>query len=288
MARIASLHVYPVKSCRGIDVDSARIVATGLEWDRRWMIVVPPDQFVTQRSHPRLATISVALSGGELRLSAAGHAPLSLDAAHGGDARPVRIWRDAASGIDAGDEAADWLSSVLDDRLRLVRFDFDQPRFANPRYAGDAPRPVTFTDGYPVLMISNESLAELNRRLPARIPMARFRPNVVIEGVAAHAEDAMRQFRAGPVVLQGVKLCTRCPVTTTDQVTGARDPQQEPLRTLAKYRHDYTLKGLTFGQNCTVVAGVGERIAVGGELSIDNCQASHSPQDATALPLNRS
>ena len=127
---------------------------------------------------------------------------------------------------------------------------------------------MSFADGYPVLMISRESLADLNRRLPVAIPMERFRPNVVIEGVAAHAEDAMARFRFGPVVLRGVKHCTRCAITTTDQHTGARDPHQEPLRTLKTYRNDRALKGVAFGQNCVIDAGVGERLAVGAELTI--------------------
>ena len=128
---------------------------------------------------------------------------------------------------------------------------------------------MSFADGYPVLMISRESLVDLNRRLPGAIPMERFRPNVVIEGVAAYAEDAMARFRFGPVVLRGVKHCTRCAIPTTDQRTGARDPDQEPLRTLKTYRNDRVLKGVTFGQNCVIDAGVGERLAVGAELTID-------------------
>jgi uncharacterized protein len=273
MPRIASLHVYPVKSCRGIDVDSVLMTPTGPEWDRRWMIVTAGNQFITQRSHPKLATISVAVSAGELRLSAEGRAPLTIDVDHAGSSRRVTIWNDECLGIDAGDEAAAWLSDVLGDRLRLVRLDPALPRLANPKYAGSTPQPVTFTDGYPILMISNESLSDLNRRVTEPIPMARFRPNIVIEGVAAYAEDAMALFRFGPIVLRGVKLCTRCSVTTTDQVTGVRDAHQEPLRALGKYRHDYVLKGLTFGQNCTVEAGVGERLRAGAPFSIDPCQA---------------
>jgi uncharacterized protein YcbX len=272
MARIASLHVYPVKSCRGIDVDQALVTPTGLEWDRRWMIVRPGGRFVTQREYPRLAIISVALRNRCLTLSADGHDPLVVDAAHGGPAQPVRIWDDYCKAIDAGDEAAAWLKRVLTDDLRLVRIDEREPRLADPKYVGRQPQPVTFTDGFPVLMISNESLADLNRRLPEPIPMARFRPNVVIEGVAAYAEDQMALFRLGPVVLRGVKLCTRCSVTTTDQRSGARDPHQQPLRTLGKYRHDYELKGVTFGQNCTLHAGLGERLAVGATLAIEPYQ----------------
>lgn len=269
MAHIASLHIYPVKSCRGIDVDSTLMTPTGPEWDRRWMIVTAADQFITQRSHPQLATITVGFGDGKLRLSTEGQAPLVVDFDHAGESRRVTIWNDECLGIDAGDEAAAWFSRRLDDSLRLVRIDPVRPRLANPIYVGSEPQPVNFTDGYPILMISNESLAELNRRLPEPLPMARFRPNLVIEGVVAHAEDAMTLFRSDSIVLRGVKLCTRCPVTTTDQLTGARDPHQQPLRALGKYRHDYTLKGVTFGQNCTVVAGVGKRLRVGAEFSIE-------------------
>ena len=272
MARIASLHIYPVKSCRGIDVREALITPTGLEWDRRWMIVDAMDRFITQREVPKLATITVTVGNGHLTLSANGYAPLAVDIAHGGPARQVRIWDDTCTGIDAGDQAAAWLRQVLANDLRLVRMDERAPRLANPKYVGTKPQPVTFTDGHQVLMISNESLAELNMRLPEPIPMARFRPNVVIEGVAAHAEDEMALFRLGPVVLRGVKHCTRCSVTTTDQLSGARDPHQQPLRALGKYRHDYQLKGVTFGQNCTLHAGIGERLAVGATLTIEPYQ----------------
>jgi uncharacterized protein len=267
MARVASLHVYPVKSCRGIDVDSFLLTETGPEWDRRWMIVTPAGMFITQRSHPAMATIAVAIEGGVLRLSAAGRAPLEVPVDHDGNSWPVVVWKSACLGIDAGDAAAAWLSEVIGESLRLVRQDPAQPRHANTQYAPES-TPVSFADAYPILMISRASLEELNRRLPAPIPMTRFRPNVVIDGVAAHAEDAMTRFRAGPVVLRGIKHCDRCPITTTDQVTGVRDLHQQPLRTLATYRHDYVLKGVTFGQNCVVEAGVGERLAVGAPLTI--------------------
>jgi len=269
MARIASLHIYPVKSCRGIDLAKARMTPTGLEWDRRWMIVDAKHRFVTQREHPRLAAITTTIADGRLELSAEGHSTLIVDARAGGSARPVKIWKDNCSGLDAGDEAAAWLSRVLGTSFRLLRFDEQVPRLADPHYAGTKPQPVTFTDGFPVLLLSRESLAELNRRLPAPIPMNRFRPNVVIEGVAAHAEDAMANFRSGAIVLRGVKHCTRCATTTTDQQNGSRNPRQEPLRTLKTYRHDRQLHGVAFGQNCVVAEGVGEMLAVGAPLSIE-------------------
>ena len=272
MGRIASLHVYPVKSCRGIDVLDALVTPTGFEWDRRWMILAARNKFVTQRTHPKLATITVAIGGGRLNLSADGHGSLAVDPEQLGESRRTRVWDDDCNGIDAGEQAAAWLSGVLAEPMRLVRVDPGVPRSANPKYAGSVPQPLSFADGYPVLMISRESLAYLNRRLPAPIPMGRFRPNVVIEGVAEYAEDAMALFDFGKVVLRGVKHCTRCVVTTTDQRTGARDRNQEPLRTLNKYRHDRVLRGVAFGQNCTLHAGVGERLAVGAALSIEPYQ----------------
>jgi hypothetical protein len=269
MARIASLHFYPVKSCRGIDVDAFRISETGPEWDRRWMIVKSADgRFITQRSHPAMARIGTAVGGGSLRLTGDDIEALVLPLDHGGESRRVVVWNDECLGVDAGDTAADWLAAVLGEPLRLVRIDLSLPRLADSEYASPGRHLVSFSDGYPVLMISRESLADLNRRLPNAIPMGRFRPNVVIEGVAAHAEDAMARFRFGPVVLRGVKHCTRCAIPTTDQQTGARDPDQEPLRTLQKYRNDRALEGVTFGQNCVIDAGVGERLAVGTELTI--------------------
>jgi len=269
MARIASLHIYPIKSCRGVDLESARVTATGLEWDRRWMVIDGRNRFVTQRTHPRLATIMTSVGDGRLRLSAASHPPLAIDVRSEGAVRRVQIWRDHCSGIDAGDAAARWLSRVLGDALRLVRIDERVARLADPRYAGPDPQPVSFTDGYPVLVISRASLAELNRRLPAPLPMNRFRPNVVIDGVTAHAEDAMALFRSGAVVLRGVKLCTRCVTTTTDQQHGTRDAGAEPLATLKTYRYDRTLRGVTFGQNCIVAAGIGASISAGDEIMLD-------------------
>lgn len=267
--RIASLHVYPVKSCRGIDVDSALVTGTGFEWDRRWMIVDANDRFITQRSHPKLATIATTIVGGELWLSATGRETLVVPGNHGGGRRAVAVWNDRPQGIDAGDEAAAWLTEHMGEPLRLVRTDPAAPRHASPQWAGATPAPVSFADAFPMLMISRASLEELNRRLPSPIPMNRFRPNVVIEGVAAHAEDAMTVFRFGAVALRGVKLCTRCSTTTTDQQTGARHPDQEPLRTLRTYRNDRALKGVTFGQNCVIHAGVGERLHTGAALTIE-------------------
>jgi uncharacterized protein YcbX len=269
MARIASLHIYPVKSCRGIDLERARVTGSGLEWDRRWMILDGEGRFVTQATNPRLATVTTGIADGTLRLSVDGHRVLHVDPRANGPVHRVQVWKDACSGIDAGDEAAAWLSRALGgDRLRLVRIDERVPRLASPKNAGST-SPLNFADAYPVLLLSRESLAELNRRLPAPVPMNRFRPNVVIEGVATQAEDEFAEFRAGSVVLRGMKRCVRCVITTTDQRDGSRDPRQEPLRTLKTYRHERQLHGVTFGQYCVVAGGVGEMLAVGAPLAVE-------------------
>lgn len=267
MAHIASLHVYPVKSCRGIDLQRSRVTATGLEWDRRWMIVDGAGRFVTQRENARLAAIATAI-GGSLRLTADGLPALIVDPEHGGPERPVRIWSETVTGVDAGKEASDWLLAALGTPLHLVRVVASKLRDADSMYAGPGRHPVTFTDGYPILMISRASLEDLNRRLPSPLPMNRFRPNIVIEDVPAYAEDARTEFRFGAVTLRGVKHCTRCSITTTDQETCARDADQEPLRTLKTYRYDRALRGVVFGQNCVISAGVGGELSVGAELMI--------------------
>ena len=269
MSRIASLHIYPVKSCRGIDLATARVTPTGLEWDRRWMLVDRKGTFVTQRTHPLLTTITTAIVDDRLELSAVGHPTILVDPRASGTARSVKVWSDHCSGIDAGEEVAAWLGRVLGDVFRLLQVDEQVTRLADPRYAGEDLHPVTFTDGFPVLLTSLESLADLNHRLPAPIPMNRFRPNVVIEGVDAYAEDAMAAFRSGQVLLRGVKHCTRCINTTTDQFNGARDESQEPLKTLRSYRYDKVLRGVAFGQNCVVAEGVGAMLSVGAPLTLD-------------------
>ena len=267
MATIASLHVYPVKSCRGIDVASARVADTGLEWDRRWMLIDGKETFISQRSHPLLATIGTAIDHGVLGLSAPGRTAFRLRKDAGGQRRRVRIWKDHCSAIDEGDEVAGWFSGVLGDDVRLVRFDDLGRRLADPEFAGPD-RPVAFSDGYPLLLISNASLADLNTRLPDPVPMERFRPNIVIGDVPAYAEDAARDFSSGPVRMQAAKPCIRCVTTTTDQHTGARDPDGEPLRTLRSYRYDAALRGIAFGQNCVVTAGVGAELRVGAGLTL--------------------
>jgi uncharacterized protein YcbX len=188
-----------------------------------------------------------------------------------GDAIEVEVWRHQGRGIDAGDAAALWLSAWLGMAVRLVRFDRSTPRACNVEYAGDSGAHTLFADGYPVLVIGAASLDDLNARLVARgssaLPMNRFRPNVVLEGLPAYAEDHLDTITIGAVTLRCVKPCTRCTVTTTDQ--DSIEVGLEPLRTLGEYRMDAGLDGVTFGMNAVVIAGAGEAIARGDPARVD-------------------
>jgi uncharacterized protein YcbX len=226
--------------------------------DREWMVVDGDGRFVSQRDLPALALVAPSVHAGGLRLDAPGRAPLVIDAARvAGDARDVQVWRSHVRGHDAGDDAARWLSAHLGRDVRLVRFDRSKPRRCNPDFVGRSGAHTLFADGYPVLVIGSASLADLNARLAARghaaLPMDRFRPNVVVDGLAPYDEDHVDTLTAGDVVLRMVKGCTRCQVTTIDQASAT--PGIEPLPTLATYRHDARLAGVTFGMNAIVERG---------------------------------
>jgi uncharacterized protein YcbX len=266
-ARITSLNVFPVKSCRGIPLQAAPLAETGLADDRHWMLVRPSGRFVTQRELPRMALIGTAVTRTGLVLSAPGKAALPVPRSAAGDTRAVTVWKFSGRGVDCGDMAAEWCSNFLDTPLRLVEFDVDTPRECNREWTG-ATRAITeFSDGYPILVISRASLDDLNSRLQVPLPTERFRPNVVIDGVAAYDEDRIHELRAGEITLRIVKPCTRCSITTTDQQAGAVDGI-EPLATLKKYRFDRGLGGVCFGQNAIIVSGIGAQLAVGQEFEV--------------------
>jgi uncharacterized protein YcbX len=272
-ARIAALHLYPLKGARGLALDGARAEVTGLAAagiaDRQWMAVDPAGRFITQRETPQLALIVPAQVDGTLVLRGRDGTALSLDPARTPAAsRDVVVWRDAVRGHDEGDDAARWLTRQLGHEARLMRFDRSRTRSCNPDYVGDSSAHTLFADGYPLLVIGSASLAHLNERLArkgaAALPMNRFRPNVVIDGLAPHEEDRIEALSIGVATLRPVKPCTRCRVTTTDQETALVG--REPLRTLAEYRYDAKLSGVTFGMNAIVTAagtiGVGDEVVV--------------------------
>ncbi|MBX3619449.1 MAG: MOSC N-terminal beta barrel domain-containing protein [Rhizobacter sp.] len=267
---VASLHVHPVKSCAGVSVREWLLIETGLEFDRAWMVVDAHGRFVTQRELPRMALVTPTLKQSEVVLRAPGM--LALHLAMDAVEAPVRVtvWNDEVAAYDMGDLAAQWFTDFLGQPLRLVRFDPAQKRLSSRQWTGDLEAENAFSDGYPVLVTSEASLADLNQRLAARgaepVTMARFRPNLVLAGLDAYAEDHLDEIAfdtpEGRVRLKLVKPCARCPIPNVDPSTG--EPGHEPGDTLGTYRADARLDGaVTFGMNAVIVQGVECGLRVG-------------------------
>lgn len=262
--RLTGLHVYPIKAAGGLAPTEWDVDAFGLRYDRRWMVVDTGGVMLSQRDHPRLALVRPSLGEGEetLRVEAPGMRPVELPL------RPattvgleVAIWDDRCAAIWCGERAAAWFSELLERDCSLVYMPDSTIRPADPAYAPGSYR-VSFADGFAFLLASEESLAELNRRLQTPLPMNRFRPNLVIAGGEPFGEDRLTEFQMGGVRFRVVKPCDRCVVTTTDQATGDRGV--EPLRTLATFRRRDGK--VYFGQN-VIHDGAG-RLRVGDRLRV--------------------
>lgn len=242
--RLSALYVYPLKSAAAQALDAAELQPRGLAHDRRWMVVDAQGEFITGREEPRLVLVRVQPQADGLLLSAPGMADLL--------ARPasrrehVTVWRDRVDACAVADDAQAWISRFLGRDCRLVFMDVAAQRPLDPAYAvaGDE---VSFADAFPLLLISEASLAGLNARLDAPVPMLRFRPNLVVSGTETHAEDGWKRICIGDIEFEISKPCVRCGFTTVVPETGTLDPRGEPLRTLAAYRR--AAKGVTFGQN---------------------------------------
>jgi uncharacterized protein YcbX len=263
---VQELNVYPLKSARGIPQARVRLCQRGFEWDRHWMVVREDGTFLTQRTHPSLARVTTDLTADGLLLATEGAAPLTLPFAPSGVGRPVRIWKDACEGLDQGNEAAAWISAVVGEPVRIVRTAATPDRKANPEYAGPHRSPIAFPDAFPVLICNRASLEDLNGRLPQALPMERFRPNLVLQGLPPFAEDRIASLAIGPVTLALVKPCTRCIIPSTDQRTGLRGPDPTPV--LRTFRFDRKLLGVTFGENAVICGGVGELLERGMECRV--------------------
>lgn len=231
---ISELWLYPIKSCRGISLERATVGPRGIVHDREWMIVEPDGTFLTQREYPQLAVITPSFQDDQLQLSAPGVEPITVPLQGGGTEIEVIIWRDRCAAIDQGDVVAQWLNAFLGVDCRLVRMADDWVRPVDPAYAQPADR-VGFADGYPLLLASESSLADLNSRMSQPLPMNRFRPNIVVQGAAPFEEDSWRTIRIGALTLRVAKPCARCVIPNVDQARGVADGP-EPLATLATYR----------------------------------------------------
>jgi uncharacterized protein YcbX len=231
---------YPVKSCRGERLSAAVVEPWGLAGDRRWMVADADGAPVTAREYPQMVLITPRLGRGLITLSSPGLPDLAVPVPSGQDLVPVSVWESDLIAAPAGDEAATWLTKVIGEPVRLMYLDDPTRRPTNPRYSRDTDR-VSFADGYPLLLTSEESLDGLNawiaegsRAAEGPVPMRRFRPNVVISGAPAWAEDGWRRLRIGPVTFRAVKGCDRCVMTTVDPDTAAKG--HEPLFALARHR----------------------------------------------------
>lgn len=261
MPKVTGLFIYPVKSLRRVELNSATVEPRGLAGDRRWLIIRPDGEFVTQRDQSVLATISARLVGTSLNLEAEGHGQ-AVVAQPEGAARPVVIWKDTVDAIDAGDMVGDWLTSVVGFEVRLVYMPDSTVRTCRPEFSHEGDH-VSFADGFPLLLANESSLDDLNSRLEEPVPMARFRPNIVIEGFAPFAEDGWSRVLIGDAEFRFAKPCGRCIVTTTDQETGERKGP-EPLTTLTSYR----LVGQSANFGVNLIPDVLGTISVGDEVRV--------------------
>lgn len=267
---VESVHVYPVKSCAGTSPREAELVETGFDLDRAWMVVDAGGVFVTQREMPRMALVQPTLKNDELVLRAPGMLALHVAIDRVEAACEVTVWDDRFSAFDMGPLCAQWFTDFLGKPLRLARFDPEHRRLASRQWTGAIEAETSFQDGYPLLVASAASLAEVNRRLVAAgeapVAMARFRPNVVLAGLQAHDEDHLDEIvfdaPGGTVRLKLVKPCARCPIPDVDLVTA--EVGHSVGDALAGYRADARLGGaLTFGMNAVIVDGIGRTLAVG-------------------------
>ena len=248
MPTLSNLTYYPIKACRGFDVQASNVERMGLEHDRRMMVVTPEGEFLTQREHPKLALITPTLKNNSVTLSAPNFDSIQFGIQSSGASYPVNIWKSTGvQAVDQGDESAQWLSDWLGTSGRLVHIVDGFLRKVSAEYAVNADDHTGFADGYPILIISESSLQDLNSKLDASrvLPMNRFRPNIVVKDCEPFAEDTWKRIKIGGVEMALVKPCARCEVTTTDQVTLER--KKEPLKTLGGYRKHKL--GAIFGMN---------------------------------------
>lgn len=269
---VTALYTYPVKSCAGIAHDQITLTATGPLLDRRWMIGSEEGDKalaqVTQREQPKLALVQPTITAGTLVLSAPGMSDLVIplhDRAQS-EARQ-KIWSDTVTAHDEGEEAAEWFSAFLGVPVRMLRMPDDYTRRVDTRYSPEFAQ-VSFADGYPLLLISEASLEDLNAKMAARgkpaLPMNRFRPSMVVAGCEPFAEDTWQRFEVAGIPFDVVKSCARCVTTTVDQARGEVVDSAEPLATLATYRK--AARGVMFGQN-VVHRGLGT-LRVGDRVQV--------------------
>lgn len=275
---ISKINIYPIKSLGKINLSESKVERRGLRFDRRFMLIDENGVFLTQREFPQMAKISVGFDKNNFEAAAKGFENLTFpQKISGGEKTNVRVWRSVCSAIVADEKINEWFGEVLKLKCKLVFMPDETEREINKMFSRNNDV-VSFADGYPVLLIGENSLRNLNKRLSDKVPMNRFRPNIVVENSEAFAEDIWKKIKIGETVFRITKPCARCVVTTIDQEKG-EIIGKEPLKTLAKFRsakdvfpETYESFGLDknavlFGQNL-VAENYGETIRIGDKLEI--------------------
>lgn len=240
---ISELYIYPLKSAASISVTKVSIDAFGFENDRRWMLVDDKGVFLSQRQLPSMCLIKAVVEDKGLKLSVPDESSLFVPVTDD-KIQMAEVWGDTCQTYDCGEKAADYLSDFLQVKCRLVYFPENEKRQVDLNYA--KPGDLTgFSDGFPLLIISQASLDDLNSKLDGAVSMTRFRPNVVISGVEAFAEDSWNNIQVGGINFRVVKPCSRCSIPSVDPLTGLRSV--EPVKTLREYRMRDSK--VYFGQN---------------------------------------
>ena len=262
---ISELAIYPVKSMRQIQLKKSPLQCGGLKHDRRWMVIDTEGVMITQREKSRLCLIQPELLNPEhdcsLKLTAENMPEISVNIPDGSVECKAKVWEDECNAYDAGDEVANWLSQFLNIECRLVYFPDNEIRIVDQSYA-QANDQTAFSDGFPILLTTQASLDDLNSRMDENIPMARFRPNIVVSGCDAFAEDNWKLLKVGDVSLRIAKPCSRCTIPNVDINSAERC--KEPIKTLIAFRKRDN--EIYFGQN---VIAVGEGlIQVGMKVEV--------------------
>lgn len=252
--KVSGLHIYPVKAMRGIDLTKASAEPRGLAGDRRWMLVDQDGRFITQREVPALATIVTELVDGGLNITLPDGSNFKVFAFDASGRRDVVVWKDGVNAALCDANSAEKLSAFLGREVQLVYMDEQALRLSSKDWV-EGDKPVSFADGFPILLTSDGDLAALNEQLESMdadpVPMNRFRPNIVLEGVPSYEMDRWKSVQIGELVFDLVKPCTRCVVTTQDQKTGEGNSENQPIKALIQTRRstDPRAKGVIFGWN---------------------------------------
>jgi uncharacterized protein len=264
--KLESIHVYPVKACRGISLDSATLLTEGVRYDREWMIIDRAGRFLTQRERPELARVLTQIDRDFLSLSVLGHGRIRVPLRYqDGPLTPAVCWRFATEALDCGSDASEWLSDYLGSKARLVRFPRKATRPCNSQWTGELAAHTKFSDGFPLLVLGSDSVTDLRKRMGVteyQLPIDRFRANLIISGLPAYEEDFVDTLARDALELKLVKPCARCSVPGVDQLTGELNGPA-PLDTLVGYRMNPAVDGASLGMNAILAAGAGSDIRVG-------------------------